>query len=581
MNYEQLGNFYIGKKYDIQSKSLDKKSLILYDSKDLLTHLVCLGMTGSGKTGLCTVILEEAIIDNIPIICIDLKGDISNLLLTFPELSKNDFINWINENEASKKGMSTEEYADLQSKLWKKGITEWDQNISRIKKLRQATEFQIYTPGSNAGIPISILNSFSIPPEKILEDKELLMEKISTTVTSLLDLLELNSDPLKSREHILLSKIIETSWKNNENLDLEKIIKYIQNPPIKKIGVLDLESFYSSEERFKFVMTINNLLASSSFSSWMEGRPLDIDSILYNDEGKPRVSIFSIAHLNENERMFFVTLFMNHIISWMRSQSGTTNLRAIFYIDEIFGYLPPVANPSSKKPLLTLLKQSRAFGLGIILATQNPVDLDYKALSNIGTWMIGRLQTERDKSRVLDGLEGISSEQSKIFDKKNIEKILSNLSKRTFLLKNVHENDQEIFQTRWALSYLRGPITKNQIKILMKPIKSKTFEKDSRDNKMTKGEKQISRSSKLKTNEKNKNSVFKKPTLPAWIEEYYLHIALKNKENEEKNQSTEFMEENKFIYRPMLLSSVTLNFTNSRFGLDITKEKKISYPVFR
>ena len=433
MDYEQLGNFYLGKKYDIQSKSLDKKSIILYDSKDLLTHLVCLGMTGSGKTGLCTVILEEAIIDNIPIICIDLKGDISNLLLTFPELLKKDFVNWINENEASKKGISIEKYAELQSKLWKKGITEWDQNISRIKKLRQSTEFQIYTPGSNAGIPISILNSFSTPPKKILEDKEALMEKISTTVTSLLDLLELNSDPLKSREHILLSKIIEISWENNENLDLEKIIKYIQTPPIKKIGVLDLESFYSAEERFKLVMNINNLLASSSFSSWMEGQPLDIDNILYNDEGKPKASIFSIAHLNEKERMFFVTILINYIISWMRSQSGTTNLRAIFYIDEIFGYLPPVANPSSKKPLLTLLKQSRAFGLGVILATQNPVDLDYKALSNIGTWMIGRLQTERDKSRVLDGLDGISSEQSKKFDKKNIEKILSNLNKRTFL----------------------------------------------------------------------------------------------------------------------------------------------------
>lgn len=261
-----------------------------------------------------------------------------------------------------------------------------------------------------------------MPPKKILEDKELMMDKISTTVTSLLDLLEINSDPLKSREHILLSNIIKKSWENNEDLNLSKIIKYIQNPEIKKISVLDLESFYPSEERFKLVMNINNLLASSSFSSWMEGQPLNIDNILYNDQGKPRTSIFSIAHLSDKERMFFVTLLLNYIISWMRSQSGTTSLRAILYIDEIFGYLPPTANPSSKKPLLTLLKQSRAFGLGIILATQNPVDLDYKALSNIGTWMIGRLQTERDKNRILDGLEGISSENSKMFDKKTLKK---------------------------------------------------------------------------------------------------------------------------------------------------------------
>ncbi|MCA9086899.1 MAG: ATP-binding protein, partial [Planctomycetaceae bacterium] len=209
-------------------------------------------------------------------------------------------------------------------------------------------------------------------------------------------------------------------------------------PPFDRIGVIGLENFYPQADRFQLAMLLNNLLASPGFSSWMEGESLDIQKMLYSPDGKPRFTILSIAHLSEAERMFFVTIFLNEVVSWMRAQSGTSSLRAILYMDEVFGYFPPTANPPSKTPMLTLLKQARAFGLGVVLATQNPVDLDYKGLSNAGTWFIGRLQTERDKARVLDGLEGASAAAGHAFDRRQMEVILSGLGSRVFLLNNVH-----------------------------------------------------------------------------------------------------------------------------------------------
>ena len=401
-DFEKLGVFYFGREFDLAKNAL-KEDLVLYDSRDLVTHAVCVGMTGSGKTGLCVGLLEEAVIDNIPAIVVDPKGDLANLLLTFPDLAAADFLPWINEEDARRKGVSPQEYAGQQAALWKKGLAEWGQDGARIRKLKSSAEFSIYTPGSTAGLPVSILKSFSFPGKAVTEDSELLGERIATTVTSLLNLLGIEADPIQSREHILLSTILNTSWKQGQDLDLAGLIQAIQAPPVARIGVFDIESFFPSRDRFALAMKLNNLLAAPGFSAWLTGYPMDVDRMFYTAEGKPRVSIFSIAHLNDTERMFFVSLLLTQLLGWMRSQSGTTSLRTLFYMDEIFGYFPPVANPPSKAPLLTLLKQARAFGLGIVLATQNPVDLDYKGLSNTGTWFLGRLQTERDKERVLDG----------------------------------------------------------------------------------------------------------------------------------------------------------------------------------
>ena len=470
-DYEKLGVFYLGRLYDVASKA-QKEDLLLYDSKDLVTHAVCIGMTGSGKTGLCMCLLEEAALDGIPAIVIDPKGDITNLLLTFPELQSDDFAPWINEEDALKKGISSQDYAKQQAELWRNGLSKWGQDGKRIKRLRDSADFVIYTPGSNAGIPVSILKSFSAPPPEIAEDNELFHERITTTVTSLLGLLGIEADPIRAREHILISTILATSWKRGEDLDLGKLIQRIQLPEMTRIGMLDIESFYPSKDRFALAMQLNNLLAAPGFGLWLEGDAMDIGGLLHSSSGKPKVSIFYIAHLNDSQRMFFVSLLLNQIVGWMRTQSGTASLRSIVYIDEVFGYLPPIANPPSKMPLLTLLKQGRAFGIGVVLATQNPVDLDYKALSNAGTWFLGRLQTERDKARVLDGLEGAAVTSQKQFERQSIDRMLSALGDRVFLMNDVHEDAPVVFETRWALSYLRGPLTRDQIKKIIEPLKT-------------------------------------------------------------------------------------------------------------
>jgi len=474
-DFEKLGAFYLGRSYDLEDES-PGKDLIIYDSKDLVTHAVCVGMTGSGKTGLCICLLEEAALDGIPAIAIDPKGDLTNLLLTFPQLRPDDFRPWINEDEAQREGVSPDEFARQQAVLWKGGLAAWGQDGARIERLRRAADFAIYTPGSNAGIPVSILSSFAAPPPAVRDDPELLGERVNTTTTSLLTLSGLDADPVRSREHILISAILGDIWRSGTDLDLPALIQKIQTPLIGRVGVLDLESFFPSTERFALAMRLNNLLASPTFNVWMEGVPLDVGRLLHTEQGKPRVSIFSIAHLNDAERMFFVSLLLNQVLGWMRGQQGTASLRAILYMDEVFGFFPPVANPPSKTPLLTLLKQARAFGLGVVLATQNPVDLDYKGLSNAGTWFLGRLQTERDKARVLDGLEGAAGESGTRFDRGAIDRLLSGLGKRIFLLHNVHEDAPQVFETRWAMSYLRGPLTREQIKRLMDPLKATAAE---------------------------------------------------------------------------------------------------------
>jgi hypothetical protein len=469
--YEKLGVFYLGRQFDPHA-GRRQDNIILYDSKDLVTHGVCVGMTGSGKTGLCLCILEEAALDGIPVIAIDPKGDLCNLLLTFPNLAPEDFRPWINEDDARRKGMSADEFAAGQAATWKQGLAEWAQDGERISRLRAAADFAIYTPGSTAGLPLSMLRSLDAPPVQAREDRELLTERITTTVTSLLTLAGIEADPVRSREHILLSTILDAAWSAGQNLDLASLIRQIQQPSVTRVGVLDLESFFPAGDRFGLAAAFNNVLAAPGFEAWLEGEPFNVDHLFYARDGRPRVSIISIAHLDDRERMFVVSMLLNELVGWMRAQSGTTSLRALVYMDEIFGFFPPVANPPSKKPLLTLLKQGRAFGLGTLLATQNPVDLDYKGLSNAGTWLLGRLQTERDKARVLDGLESAMAGTGSGFDRAQFDRMLSGLSNRVFVMNNVHEDAPVVFETRWAMSYLRGPLTRDQIKLLMAPRKA-------------------------------------------------------------------------------------------------------------
>jgi Helicase HerA, central domain len=464
-DFEKMGAFYLGKTYDTNAGKLNDE-LLMYDSQDLTTHAVIIGMTGSGKTGLGIGLLEEALVDNIPVIAIDPKGDLCNLLLSFPDLSSAEFKPWVNLEEAARQGLNGDTFAAQQAELWKKGLGDWGQDSERIRRMRSSVTMAIYTPGASHGLQVSVLKSFDVPPTAVMEDSDALRERIQTSASGLLGLLGIDADPIRSREHILLSNIFSSAWAAGTNLDLGALIQAIQTPSFEKIGVMNLESFYPGKERFELAMQLNNLLASPGFSSWMEGEPLDIQKMMYTPEGKPRLTVFSIAHLGDAERMFFVSMLMNNMLGWMRSQSGTSSLRAVLYMDEIFGYFPPNGNPPSKTPILTLLKQARAFGLGLVLATQNPVDLDYKGLANTGTWFIGRLQTENDKARVLEALSGAMTGSTPM-SQSDLDKMLSSLGKRVFLMHNVHESHPVTFQTRWTMSYLAGPMTGPQIKTLM------------------------------------------------------------------------------------------------------------------
>ena len=459
--YEKLGLFYLGKDVDKKTQQ-PTEILTLLKNKNFTTHAAIIGMTGSGKTGLGVALIEEAAIDNIPAIVIDPKGDMGNLCLTDPEFSAKRFEPWVRD-EAEAKGEVPAVYAQKVAKMWKEGIESWQQSSERVARFA-AVEKTIYTPGSSAGVSVNILSSLGKPPAEIMEESDTLASYLKSAASSLLALIGEDTDSLDTPEYILIAQILMHAWTSDEAMDIAKIIGQIINPPFKRIGVLPLEDFFPQKKRFSLATRFNALLASPSFSSWLEGEELDIQKLLYDEDGKAKIAIFSIAHLNDQERMFFVTLLLNRYIAWMRRQSGTSRLKTLLYMDEIFGFFPPSKNPPSKEPMLLLLKQARAFGVGVVLSTQNPVDLDYKGLANIGTWFIGRLQTTQDVERVIDGLGG---KVGSSFDKNEIKALLSNLAKRTFFLKSAHLDDIRLFTTRWVLSYLKGPLKKDEIATLM------------------------------------------------------------------------------------------------------------------
>lgn len=534
-NFEKMGMFYLGRIYDA-SKNEPTDHLLLYDSKNLTTHAVCLGMTGSGKTGLGVALLEEAAIDKIPALIIDPKGDLPNLLLTFPHLSPEEFLPWVDPAEADRKGLSVNDFAAETAKSWSEGLKASGQDASRIENLRNAAEVTVYTPASKAGVQLSVLSSFAAPSQEVLLDPGAFRDRIISTTSGLLGLLGIDADPLKSREHILISAILEKAWNQGLNLDIVGLIQQVQKPPFDKIGVLDIETFFPAKDRQTLSITLNNLLASPGFQAWMEGEPLDIQDMLYTPEGKPKLAILSIAHLSDPERMFIVTLILNEFLSWMRRQPGTSSLRALLYMDEIFGYFPPTAMPPSKMPMLTLLKQARAFGVGVVLCTQNPVDLDYKGLSNCGTWFIGKLQTDRDRSRVVEGLQASSNGE---IDTNTLQKLLANSGKRTFLLRSIYEKAPLLFQTRWTMSFLRGPMTLPQIN-KFKPKEAGTSQPVT------------STASTSKTKTSNE-----KPLIPTGIVEYFLRpTSVKSG----------------YAYNPKILGMAKLHFVDTKSKIDLWQD---------
>ncbi|HLU11185.1 MAG TPA: DUF87 domain-containing protein [Oceanobacillus sp.] len=459
--------FYLGRRYDPGTHKLTD-DVVYYDSRDLTTHAVVVGMTGSGKTGLCINLLEEAVLDNIPAIVVDPKGDITNLLLTFPDLRPEDFHPWVNIDDARRAGMDVGQYAADVAYRWREGLASWSIDPIRMRWLKQATQYSIYTPGSDTGLPVNILASLRAPRNGWAGNEEENRERINGIVTALLALAGRDAQPVQDKEHVLVANIFEYAWTRGIDLTLEDIIRQVQNPPFNRLGVFPVDEYISEKNRQKLALELNSIVAAPSFQSWLSGDPMDIQNLLYQPDGRPRVSIFYIAHLSDAERLFIITLLLENMLGWMRTLSGTTSLRALLYIDEMFGYFPPYPrNPPTKEPILRLLKQARAFGIGLILATQNPGDLDYKGLSNAGTWFIGRLQSENDKQKVMTGLESMVSVNSQM-DLRQIGRLISELEPRVFLMHNVHDQGGPVMlHTRWAMSYLRGPLTRQQVQVLM------------------------------------------------------------------------------------------------------------------
>jgi hypothetical protein len=592
-------NFYLGRLVDAKTAKATSNP-VQYDPADLTTHAVVTGMTGSGKTGLCIALLEEAALQGVPAIIIDPKGDLTNLLLHFPDLAPKDFKPWIDPEMERRTGKSMEDIADEAASAWKAGLKEWDIETAQLLKLKNSVKFAIYTPGSKSGIPVSVLSSLAAPNLDWESNSEILREHISSTVTALLGLVGMNDiDPIRSREHILLSTIFEYHWSRGESIDLNQLIKETRKPLSNDMGAISVDEFFPPKDRDELAFRLNNILAAPAFETWREGESLDIQSLLFTADGKPRHSIFYLAHLSDGERMFFVTLLLSAVETWMRTQTGSTSLRALLYMDEIYGYLPPTAVPPSKGPLLRMLKQARAFGLGLLLATQNPVDMDYKALSNTGTWFIGKLQTERDKNRLLDGLESAAGG----IPRAEMDKLISSLGKRVFVMHNVHEKMPVLIQTRWTMNFLAGPMTRAQIPDLNQlvdaalratlhavPAPAPVSRKESKPSieslqpvaipssqpsNFQPANVQPIPSSSVRRPSSNSDGSLTKPALPAGIREYFLpqNYSLPEAFQSARRAMPSQAMVQGVVYRPSLLASAQVRLLDRKYGVDseITK----------
>lgn len=605
--------FYLGRLFDTATgKSLDQP--LLYDPVDLTTHAVVTGMTGSGKTGLCIALMEEAALQGIPALMIDPKGDLTNLLLHFPDLAPQDFQPWLDPEMARRAGKSMEQASGDAATAWRNGLSDWGMDRERLLSLKNSAQFAIYTPGSDAGIPVSVLTSLHAPPIRSTllgtspwdGNRDVLRAQIVSTVTALLGLVGMGEmDPLRSREHILLSNIFENAWSQAKSLDMAELILQTQNPPFEKLGAFPVDTFFPAKERMALALQLNNILAAPAFEIWRQGQSLDIAALLNMPDGRPRHSIFYLAHLSDAERMFFVTLLLSAVETWMRTQAGATSLRALLYMDEIYGYLPPQSNPPSKQPLLRMLKQARAFGLGLLLATQNPVDLDYKALSNAGSWFIGKLQTDQDKQRLLDGLESAASGS---LDRRAYDKLISSLGKRIFLLHNVHTSPSTsrggvegggavIFHTRWTMNFLAGPLTLPQIPTLNKLVGADyqlsvgsqrsavpPVTPASDPSAIASGQvfepvppiivPQPAVSSQLSIANRQSEiaslSSITRPSVPTGVSEYFLPVNLSLPEafNAAEKSTPEEAMLSGMLYRPALVAAAQVRFLERKFGVD-------------
>ena len=429
----------------------------------LVTHGVVVGMTGSGKTGLITVTLEEALRAGVPCLVIDVKGDLPNLLLAPPLGDPGALAPWLPE-KSDGDARSLDERAAAATDQRDRDLAAWHLTPADVARFRATTRVRVITPGSTAGEPLHVLSSLERRSPLWESDPESARAALSAAVSLVLRLLGRDPDPARSREHVLLAVLAERRLRAGQSADLASLLGDLEAPPIAEIGALTLEAFLPKKERRALSVALNTLLASPTFETWRQGTTLDVGAWLTPTDGRTPAVVVSVAHLDDDERALVLGVLLEETLAWVRSLPGTQRLRALVVFDEVYGFLPPhPANPPTKRPIIALMKQARAFGVGVVLATQNPMDLDYRSLGNAGVWCIGRLQTDADRARVIDGLTGGGGTDRAAT--RRLAETIGNLAPRWFVYRDAHVgNEPFLVQPRDAITLLRGPMTRGELR---------------------------------------------------------------------------------------------------------------------
>lgn len=455
-------SLYLGAHRSLHSNGAFEK--LMLPAHHLVTHGVVVGTTGSGKSGLLTVMIEEALKNDIPVLIIDVKGDLPNLFLSFPTFAPSALLPWISGCIQPGDPRSIDEIVAAVAAERQQGLNAWGISEQDLVTYHNRIDLRVLTPGASSGELLHLLSSLERCSDRWATDPEAARSSLSAAVSLVLRLIGREPDPAKSRDHVLLMVLAERRLSSGMPANLEALLEDIAYCPIAKVGALSVDNFIPKSERKTLAAALNSLLASPNFANWRQGATLDVGSWLTPRNGRTPGVIVSVAHLDDDERSLVLGVIMEEVLTWVRGLPGTQRLRALVVFDEVYGYLPPhPAYPPAKRPLVALMKQARAFGVGIVLATQNPMDLDYRALGNAGLWCIGRLQTDADRARVLDGMAGSGNGGS--ITESDLGDLVKRLAPRWFIIRDAHSDAGLVFlQPRWTMSYMRGPMTRLEIR---------------------------------------------------------------------------------------------------------------------
>jgi hypothetical protein len=447
---------YIGAHADLDGTPSDSRLRVPVDH--WLTHAVVFGMTGSGKTGLLLVMVEEALRAGVPVLVLDVKGDLANLALGCSSSGPEAYAPFVHE------GRDRERRAEALHRQRGESLAFWELSSDDGVALHESIALKILTPGSDAGEPLHLLSSLEHANPRWSTHASEARNALSAAISLVLRVMGRDDDPARSREHVLLSLLAERRLRAGEGATLDVLIGDLSEPPFETVGALALDEFVSVNERASLAAALNALLASPTFAAWRTGEGIDVARWMSpREDAKVPAVIVSVAHLDDEARMHVLGIVLEETLSWTRSLPGTNKLRALVVFDEVYGLVPPhPANPPTRTPLVSLMKQGRAFGVGVVLATQNPMDLDYRTISNAGLWAVGRLQTDADRARVIEGLTGAKvSRRSKASGSElSLADTVKDLGPRWFVWRDAHDRRGPILaRTRDTLSWLRGPMT--------------------------------------------------------------------------------------------------------------------------